>query len=498
MQWRLDRSAPGLRFAQDGEFRGYAGAIHSGLKKEKMMTLATMKVAAVVVATGLLAGGMVGEALAAESTTRPAQSRLDQAQKALDADLAALRRKGEPVTPQDLIGVSLPDAENAAVDLRAAFRALKTTTAAFDAYNKMESIRLPLAEKDAANLRAVVKENQRSLDLIRSAVAKGKVDWQVKCPSPIVDVLLPDLAGQRNLGNLAHVAALVAHEDGKDLEALEHVRQLLFIAHAAGQQPFLVSHIVELGIENLAFDVCRQISSRLQLDNAPAQHEEVRRTIAELLDEKNLRADLRWSLQGERVVHVDMAQALASGPATRDQMLKILYPKPEDRDKIRVKPSDLGAVALEDAHLMVEIWARNIGAVGAVDWPTAHERMNPWPPPELMEPPGTHFFMKTMWPSLERAFEKHYVAMAQRRLAATALAIRWYSLEHEGKLPESLEELVPKYLPTVPADPLAAGAPLIFSPESDALYSVGRDGKDDGGDPTDDTPQNPDIVVPLR
>ena len=50
-----------------------------------------------------------------------------------------------------------------------------------------------------------------------------------------------------------------------------------------------------------------------------------------------------------------------------------------------------------------------------------------------------------------------------------------------GELPASLEELVPAYLAAVPVDPFD-GKPMKVDRERGIVYSVGRDGVDDGGD----------------
>ena len=69
------------------------------------------------------------------------------------------------------------------------------------------------------------------------------------------------------------------------------------------------------------------------------------------------------------------------------------------------------------------------------------------------------------------------------RLLATDLAIRLFRHEH-GRMPMTLDELVPEYLPAVPADPFA-GKPLIYRAEDNGflLYGVGFDGVDNGGKP---------------
>ena len=69
------------------------------------------------------------------------------------------------------------------------------------------------------------------------------------------------------------------------------------------------------------------------------------------------------------------------------------------------------------------------------------------------------------------------------RCARTAVAVERFRRDHDGTLPGGLEDLVPKYMPAVPQDPLT-GRPLLFRTATGAytIYSVGADGKDDGGD----------------
>ena len=63
------------------------------------------------------------------------------------------------------------------------------------------------------------------------------------------------------------------------------------------------------------------------------------------------------------------------------------------------------------------------------------------------------------------------------------LAIRAYK-QTEGKLPPSLDALMPKYLPSIPRDPFLENAPLRYRANADGtwiVYSVGADQIDDGG-----------------
>lgn len=72
----------------------------------------------------------------------------------------------------------------------------------------------------------------------------------------------------------------------------------------------------------------------------------------------------------------------------------------------------------------------------------------------------------------------------QNALLLTLLALRAYRMEH-GAYPATLSALVPGYLKAVPDDPFALSGPLRYKIAGTkfVLYSVGPDGKDDGGKP---------------
>jgi hypothetical protein len=82
-------------------------------------------------------------------------------------------------------------------------------------------------------------------------------------------------------------------------------------------------------------------------------------------------------------------------------------------------------------------------------------------------------------------FEKNHArSLASLRLVTTELAVRLHEREY-GQPPRELAELVSaKILPAVPLDPFRQ-QPLLYRSTNQPwlLYSVGPDGKDDGGAP---------------
>jgi hypothetical protein len=137
---------------------------------------------------------------------------------------------------------------------------------------------------------------------------------------------------------------------------------------------------------------------------------------------------------------------------------------------------------------------KNIGAL---------QRQKPWPEVDAelqgmlreIEAASTgirkyrHPISSLMLPNHAKAFRTAARHETQRRLTITAIALKRYQLQH-GQFPVELDELVPDFLTAVPID-LMSGEPLRYRRHADGsftLYSVGEDGKDDGGDPHPATP----------
>jgi hypothetical protein len=71
-----------------------------------------------------------------------------------------------------------------------------------------------------------------------------------------------------------------------------------------------------------------------------------------------------------------------------------------------------------------------------------------------------------------------------KQMTVTAVALKRYQLKH-GTYPPGLNSLVPEFVSKVPLDPVD-GQPLRYRRNADGtflLYSVGENGKDDGGNP---------------
>jgi hypothetical protein len=100
-------------------------------------------------------------------------------------------------------------------------------------------------------------------------------------------------------------------------------------------------------------------------------------------------------------------------------------------------------------------------------------------------------FSQTFAAGLAKASERAYRVETHRQLALTAIALHRYHLRH-GKFPDALVSLVPEFLPEHPVDYMD-GQKLRYRLDNGTfvLWSVGEDGKDDGGTPDQTDPYNP-------
>ena len=137
---------------------------------------------------------------------------------------------------------------------------------------------------------------------------------------------------------------------------------------------------------------------------------------------------------------------------------------------------------LDSIHVMRDFSALcRIGAES--NFPAALKRWGKLPLHEAGDYSLAFTLSRILFPSLERAFVLQFRAVAERRMAAIALAIRLYEVDH-GHRPETLAELVPAYLPEVPADPFAEDCREIgYRPggPKPVLYSVNVNGIDEDG-----------------
>jgi hypothetical protein len=387
---------------------------------------------------------------------------------------AELEAAGEPLTMEaiDARRAELPDEKNGALVIDRLFDELEKVKAESEWVFVLGS-RDPCTDFFTGVPRQAIEpsreflaEHQELLEELESLADKPTGRFELGLPEGPLNSILPSLTPVRTAAKLERVSGIVKLVDG-DLEGAAHTSILGFhIAGTPNEHPTVISALVEMACDALPL---RATESILRVGELPEQ------TLAELADKIDFRLEsstMRWGLWVERAWAAQLFEDLAtrklsaasfssysgSGPPPVSLVPKVLIRKNQMR-------------SMEMLGWLIE----------AVDDPqallAAARRMDK----EVSSLPSTQFLTKILIPSLSRACELHARVIAQLRSTRAGLAAEQYRMK-TGKLPDSLNALVPDYLPEVPLDPFD-GKPLrlLATDEGIVIYSFGEDGYDDEG-----------------
>ena len=397
------------------------------------------------------------------------------------ADIQRYQAAGEPVLPEDFARLQISGPDDPVAEWLAAAGAVNLPE---DFSNS--DLRFPLTDAESKMLREIVQTNTSALAHAKAASRlHGTPDWKLDFTAPTILIKVGPLTTARHLSHLLGAAAMDAHQRGDDAEAVERIIELLAQRNALSQQPGVIAHLVGLGVSALACDRLERIvpDLRIAADQTGAAHPaspvQVRQLISALLDEKPFRDGQRWALLGERLLEADTSIRVASGTLNMNAAAS------SSPSSSSWGPGFGGYVLrpliYADGRLCMQYVTSLMPVAQSPDYPTCRLRLQVLPNLDRLDH-RFHPLAAIMLPAANRLLFQDFRTLTTTRLAATELAARWYADEHEGRFPDSLNDLVPNYLPAVPADPMAPGAPLRYRNGPQAIvYSVGDDGIDDGG-----------------
>ena len=414
-----------------------------------------------------------------------------EAQWRLDAKIAEYRAAGQPVNLTDFDPAPLADEENAATALKQAHSLLAAPPDGL--LNDILSSHA-FCEQHKDELHTFIAAHAKSLRFARQARAHPRADWGFRFRSPAIFGMLPDLSPQRALGKLLCAAAIHTHHTGNDAETIELLRDALHCGDMTDQPPStILSHLVTVAIHTISARTIEHIVPGLALADSstttspsasPATLAQIRQLIATLLEEEGLRENWRQAMYGERASLLDCVDMLLRGRITTAGINTTAAGTGAGVPTFKPTIGFLfGPFWNLDALYMAEYSTAYADAGAASDWPAAQSLRPADPDFDSGIDLAVHFLSNVLLPTFDPAMEHHFVTVASRRMAAIALAIRLYELDH-GRRPATLAELVPTYLQIVPRDPFAAdGHEIGYRPldPQPVLYSVGLDGKDDAG-----------------
>lgn len=399
--------------------------------------------------------------------------------------VAALRAAGVPAEPGDLVEPTLSDGENLAVPIQAALARMSADKALQERREAAEradpnAFALPLTQAEVALLRESLSANAAALDALAAVDGRREAAWGLfPAKGPLIDVLLPHLSKSRQVALLLADAARLAAHEGRWADCMQALGRIEPLAEASAANRFIIGTVVAHGVRALASDVTIAVAP----DLAPAglaDRARVAALIATMLDDAPPMRAGRDGVVAERVFCRDMLAQMRKGniqpmfaggtrtPTTGGRILSLAATPVLYRGEGLALDYFEEQVRLADAPSQAAYDAASARAVSMYN---------------EMRTGSLTMLATAAVPALDRYHAAKFRSITDRHLAATALALRLYQLDHDGRRPATLEALVPAYLPSVPVDAID-GRPLRYDPARAILWSVGENNVDDGGDGT--------------
>jgi len=414
-----------------------------------------------------------------------------------------IRARGEPLTLAELAKTysAIEERENAAIPLLAAWE--KEQPAYWRAIRMGERPTVPLKPSvfdpslpflgrnarsisrrslSTSNLLAAerfIEEQSKHMEAVRAAIQRPRSRFPINIQDGYF-ALLPHLAQIRTEAQKFQIEALVRSEKGQIREAFEAIQCIKGLADKLCDEPILIGQLVRLRCANVALDALEQLMSRRQL---PA--EEIDRIVA-LLEEMRVTNALRRSFLGERVVSLSVFEMSSY------QISELISERHESADEIRDRAKGtqlmgwlfrITGVETADRRLILETLTRGIELAeldsleGLRRFSELEKQLNAKLqtfPPKL--------YSKMLLPAVDNVAIRFASFESRRRAAILACLAEKYRLTHEGKVPQSVVDLISTNVGAIVRDPFTGE--LLRLKHLDGvfvIYSVGPDRTDDQG-----------------
>lgn len=332
----------------------------------------------------------------------------------------------------------------------------------------------PLTSEVRTNFARILAENRELFSLLHEATnysaCRFPIDLRVG-----FNILLPHLSKTKRLTTLLTTEGLLYASDRRPEECAKAFRAAQAVAGSVSQEPILISHLVHIACSTITIKRLELALNLVELSAADLS----------LLQKHYASCErspgMARAFAGERAfglaffldprIQGGMFGNTGGGNIPQGLAGRALF--------TGLKAS--GLLAKDRAYYLSYM----SNTVALAELPVT-DRFKV--PPGSMPQVATNRFLlfsRLLLPALARAIERDNEYIARLRVVQTGLAIERYRAAHAGALPQSLDQLAPTYIGTLPID--LDGSPLKFQKldKGYRIYSTGIDGRDDGGKETD-------------
>ncbi len=400
---------------------------------------------------------------------------------------AALRQAGYPTSLAELQEKyygSVDPSNNAAEFFNAAFRLLKTNSAIepgfiSDMISKPTNAGAPYSPQEAQKIVTLLAENREALSLLHKVppgnVCRYPMDFRLGSTIP-----LPHLTKIKASMQLLSLEALWDQTHGRTPEALADWDAAFCVSESLRDEPIEISQLVRFAGHAMIGATLERVLNNQALDDPALAH------LAQQFRAAENPSALEHTIAGELCFAIDNLESriplLAAGPRTDNEDEKSLAPTGPPN------PQRLAIVKLSgfmDRELNFNLkFTSEYLAAAKLPYPQKLDTFKTIAV-GVSNTARARFYIITRL--LTEYTAPHFVSkysadVANLSIFQTVIAIERYRLANQGRLPETLADLAPAFLPAVPMDPFD-GQPLRFKKLAPGyeVYSIGINRTDDAG-----------------
>jgi hypothetical protein len=359
-------------------------------------------------------------------------------------------------------------------------------------------------------------------DLARSSNDIALLDEVVKHPNfdfhlnynAGFNLLLPHLAPLKRSEQVLSAAALLDLHDRNTASATQHIRAMLALIKGVGDEPLLISQLVRMAMAHISFAATWELLQAPDISDAELQQIQSDYGELDFITGMESAFEMERAMGGMTIRHFrekggiyDMFSSSSGGGSTNvaeavEEHAKRIFSPREIRktsnellwqsalsyaDEIQhLQQLTVLVDALRQAQSNAPLAQVYSNAVVRMDLPALAEDDTGFPfnnADDDVSLAAIRRFFAEPGGALLKSIKKLQTIEAGRGLAIAAIALKRYHIQNES-YPDKLSALVPKFLASVPIDPVDQ-KPLRYQRTPDGeflLYSIGEDDVDNGGD----------------
>ncbi|MCP4608554.1 MAG: hypothetical protein GY845_07560 [Planctomycetes bacterium] len=332
----------------------------------------------------------------------------------------------------------------------------------------------PLDDPNKLLVEKFLSDNKKTLTLLHEAAS---ID-HCRYPLGFIQELnqrAPWLKNLRKCALLLRLNVLIQCESKNSEKALESIHSTLSLAKSSNV-PLLLHQLIHISVKATAYKNIERTLNRVQLT------EEQLMKLSSWIEEADIDKGYRQTLVGEQCLGLNTFRGHVreiSGEFGSKGGLSIVF----------LAFWRITGLNDRDATKYIDIMQELMDAMEL----SANERLLVFDSIQKDVDSGKRggFLTRMLMPAFGRIMQIETRHLAHLRATQTALAIERYRLT-EGRLPQSLDNLVPTYLETIPTDPFDGKNLKYRTLETGfVVYSVGEDLTDEGGAERDSRKRGP-------